>query len=355
MGLELLIGCLVVSGMLMTVPRAIADVVETVKAANAGQWDVIDRDRDRRAARTERWGKSWAALRTKRHQAAGGNGQYKPGARAYLGDVYSGWWADRIANRQAKREARGPVTWSPDGKPWHQRVDDAVFAAGRKARDAWQNRGNQAAGQPIADPAQPSKTADTSTSPVDDEQTPPIIHDTDRYKLPVKRRVYGWHCDTCGADVDGYESSSEAVEGSRTHPCKPKNAEGETTMTETSQAGTATGDAHNVETAIAECNALDDDLTAINTALDVIDERIDAAGTAAEGIEAFLASKNVDDTAVGGMSVARDMLSPTHIKALMDAVAAAKQGVRNAIEELIRLQELESQLNGADGSVLNGR
>lgn len=118
---------------------------------------------------------------------------------------------------------------------------------------------------------------------------------------------------------------------------------------------TATGDAHDVESARHECNLLDDDLTRIDTSLDVIDEAITNAGAAAELIEAFLRSKNVDDCAVGGMATAREMLSPERIKALIDAVAAAKAGVKAAQEELDRLQDLEQQLAGADGSVLNGR
>ncbi len=123
----------------------------------------------------------------------------------------------------------------------------------------------------------------------------------------------------------------------------------------TAGAGEATGDAHDVESALAQCDALDNDLTAINTALDLIDERISSAGSAAELIQAFLASKNVDDAAVGGMAQAVDMLSPTHIKALMDAIDAARRGVQDARDELSRLQDVGSQLNGADGSVLNGR
>lgn len=117
----------------------------------------------------------------------------------------------------------------------------------------------------------------------------------------------------------------------------------------------ATGDAHDVESAIAQCDALSNDLTAIDTALDLIDERRDSAGRAAELIHAFLASKNVEDAAVGGMAQAMDMLSPTHIKALIDAIAAAKAGVQSAREVLAGLQEAEQMLNGADGSVLNGR
>lgn len=131
--------------------------------------------------------------------------------------------------------------------------------------------------------------------------------------------------------------------------------EGDDMTTPTPTTSTATGDAHDVETALHQCGLLHDDLVRIDTALDVIDEAIINAGTAAELIEAFLASKSVDDSAVGGMATARERLSPEHIKTLIDAVDAAKQGVRAAEDELRRLQELESQLNGADGSVLNGR
>lgn len=358
MGLELLIGCFVVSGMLMTVPRAIADVIETVKAANAGQWDVIDRDRDRRAARTERWGKTWSAMRAKRHRQAGGTGQFKPGARAYLGDVYTGWWSDRIANRQAKRAARGPVTWTAGRKPWHERVDDAVFAAGRKVRDAWQG------GHPK--PPADHTTTPNGETPVSDSETrpgPPLRPGGSAGYFPPERpnksaaprsgsRKVRTPSSWTPYDDDPIQVGiADAAHAEYQRKASPTQGD---TMTQPSTTSGATGDVYNVETAIAECNALDDDLTTINTALDVIDERIDAAGTAAEGIEEFLAQKHVDE-AFGGMRVARDMLSPTHIKALMDAIAVAKQGVRNALAELVRLQELESQLNGADGSVLNGR
>jgi hypothetical protein len=133
----------------------------------------------------------------------------------------------------------------------------------------------------------------------------------------------------------------------------PKPPSGEN-MTDTATAPTATGDVHDVESALHECELLTDDLGRIDAALDSIDEAITNAAEAAERIEAFLASKNVDNSAVGGMASARDHLSPDRIKELMDAVDAAKQGVKDAVTELQRLQELEQQLAGADGSVLTG-
>lgn len=125
----------------------------------------------------------------------------------------------------------------------------------------------------------------------------------------------------------------------------------------TAQAGgTATGDAHDLESAIHQCDLLEDDLTSIDTSLDVIDEAIDSAGTATELIEAFLTSKNVDTTTVGGMSAARDMLSAEHIKTLIDAIAAAKQGVKDTREALEAMKDgADEALQGADGSIVNGR
>jgi hypothetical protein len=188
---------------------------------------------------------------------------------------------------------------------------------------------------------------------------------------PAARRRYtgkgfAWRCGVCLFLRDGYDTLDAADTARDEHyeqehdPPRPApipdagEPEGED-MTETATAPTATGDAHDVESALHESTLLGDDLDRIDTALDTIDEAITSAAQAAERIEAFLASKSVDDSAVGGMGAARDHLSPERIKELMDAVAAAKQGVKDAVAELERLQELEQQLAGADGSVLNGR
>jgi len=125
--------------------------------------------------------------------------------------------------------------------------------------------------------------------------------------------------------------------------------------TTSSAGGAATGDVHDVETCDAQLDALHDDLTSIDTALDVIDNSIRDAGAATERIEAWLRSKNVDDTTVGGMSQALEMLSPERIKSLIDAIAAAKAGVQTTKDGLQPLREAAGMLQGADGSVLNGR
>jgi hypothetical protein len=117
---------------------------------------------------------------------------------------------------------------------------------------------------------------------------------------------------------------------------------------------TATGDVHDVETCKTELTALADDLTRVDTALDVIDEAIRQAKAAVEHIEAWLASKNAD-ACVPGMAAALDALSADRIKELMDAVAVAKQGVADTLDNLVPLEEAAELVGGADGSVLNGR
>lgn len=341
--LELLIGCLVFSGMVMTVPRAIADAVATARASKAGKWDLIDRDRARRA---DRWSKAWAGVRTARHKQAGGDGDYRPGLGAYFSDVYHGWVEDALEKRRVKRAARPPFVYDLDTKPWHVRVDDAVFAWGRKAKDAWQARGNRP-GDPTPVDVVPLDELMTPRGEADDDWVERFGPHTTPAPIPTQPAP--------DPPTGGQPEPEPQIDESDTDET---NTEGDT-MTETtaptaSTAG-ATGDAHDVESAVNQCNLLEDDLTAIDTSLDVIDEAISRAGSATELVEGFLRSKNVDDTTVGGMSVARDMLSPTHIKALMDAVAAAKEGVRSTRDGLASLEEANEMLQGADGSVLNGR
>lgn len=319
--------------------------------------------------------------------------------RGTFGDVWAAYWGGAMADIAAHRDRVRAEKKAGTRPPLVERVKRAGKWVLNGSPKHWANQpaDPEPATVPVDDPL---PTLDDATPPDSPARKPsprpsgpaPFMDDGTPIR-PAEKPSFAWDCSTCGAAAGGYSTPEAAAAGLTNHPCNPPTRGGTRTpppdlakfqdphrhlgeqlgekpldendpqpvpegddMPETTPTGgTATGDAHDVETAIAQCAALDDDLTSINTALDVIDENIDTAGKAAELIEAFLASKNVDDAAVGGMSVARDMLSPTHIKALMDAIAAAKQGVRNAMEELLRLQELEQQLKGADGSVLNGR
>lgn len=166
---------------------------------------------------------------------------------------------------------------------------------------------------------------------------------------------FAFACDRCGHRSEQIYPSRDAARVAfyNDHQC-PTN-EGEP-VTDTKSSGTATGDAHDLESASQQCELLGDDLRRIDASLDVIDEAITSAGAATELVEAFLKSKNVDDTTVGGMATAREMLSPERIKALMDAIAAAKAGLQATKEALDAMNDgATAALNGADGSIVNGR
>ncbi|MFD6565420.1 hypothetical protein [Micromonospora profundi] len=154
---------------------------------------------------------------------------------------------------------------------------------------------------------------------------------------------------------------SEAIRSMHHHDGtlpQPSNPDRQQTSTTINNGGvtmsTATGDVVNVETCKSECEALDDDLTRIDSSLDVIDAAIRSAQQAAENIEAWLKSKNIEG-GVAGMSAAFDALSADRIKDLIDTVAAAKQGVRDTIDSLTPLEEANELVGAADGSALNGR
>jgi hypothetical protein len=196
------------------------------------------------------------------------------------------------------------------------------------------------------------------------ERCPAIEPDPGLPETPdATRGNEGWRCGECEAvSRRGFrDTAAAAADFGRTHrpvcPGKPATpTEGDDMTDTTSSTGSATGDAHDLESASQQCDLLADDLTAIDTALDLIDEKIGSAGNATELIEAFLKSKNMPDTAVGGMSAARDMLSAGRIKALIDAIAAAKQGVRDSKEAIDGMNDQATEaLQGADGSVVNGR
>lgn len=237
--------CLTIAGTVCSAPRAIADAITTARASKAGQWDFLDKDRDRRDAKSQRWaqrwGKAWDATRTRRHKQAGGDGNYRPGLKAYGGDVYHGWVEDLIAKRQAKRAARQPFAYDPDAPKWHERVDEAVFAAGRQIRQRWERRGNQRAVRPgeesvtlaelfpepqgpweHAVPVQPPGGHDEPEwlTPDPDELNGDIgvVHDSNWYKIP---RNHCWDCNRCGAVGLDYPTKEAAAEAASEHYCDP--------------------------------------------------------------------------------------------------------------------------------------
>ncbi|MEU0078498.1 hypothetical protein ABZY58_11430 [Micromonospora tulbaghiae] len=133
--MELILGAMVMAWLAMkTVPTAVSDFVTTMRASKAGEWGLIDKERDRRAARAQARRDAWADLRRKRNQQAGGTGDYRPGIGAVLGDIYHGKCEDWLESRAAVRAARPPV--GPDGRrPLAERVHANVEGRVARRRD----------------------------------------------------------------------------------------------------------------------------------------------------------------------------------------------------------------------------
>jgi hypothetical protein len=166
-----LLGLLVLTGCFSVGVRVTSDALATARAAKAGQWDLIDRDRQRRASRGERWAAAWDAVRARRHRQAGGTGEYRPGFGAYAADVYHGFWEDQLAKRQANRAARPGYEPDPNRRRWHERIDEAVIVKVNRLREAWRRR------QPGYVPQH--QVSRTSAKPVESSAAPvePVAHD----------------------------------------------------------------------------------------------------------------------------------------------------------------------------------
>jgi hypothetical protein len=142
----LILGSLVLTACAKVGLDATTDAVTTLRASKAGQWDLIDRDRARRAASRQVWAKAWAERRVARHRKAGGDGDYRPGAREYGRDLYHGFWEDMLERRGKKRAVRPEWVYDPDRPSLAQRFDAAVLdRVGRiRASRGWEKTKNAA-------------------------------------------------------------------------------------------------------------------------------------------------------------------------------------------------------------------
>lgn len=188
------IGAMVLAwAIVATASRAGSDAKEIRrKAAEAGAWDFLDRDAQRREARRQARREAWAGVRQRRSRQAGGDGTYQPGAMAYLGDVYRGWWADQAKKREAKRAVRpdpvyvfdeetgkvrrdGPMGPSLKDKAnaFLDRADAAIVAKATALRDSRPVRAliDPVGGSTTGEPA-PDVAAATAPEPVD---TDPVV------------------------------------------------------------------------------------------------------------------------------------------------------------------------------------
>jgi hypothetical protein len=125
--MELILGLVFFTSWLVVAPKVIADAVATMRASKAGAWDTIDKQRDRKdkrsASRREAMSKAWATTRAARNKRAGGTGKYRPGASAYLGDLYHGFWEDKLEKRQVNRAARPAYEYDPNKPKLRDRFD----------------------------------------------------------------------------------------------------------------------------------------------------------------------------------------------------------------------------------------
>ncbi|MET8278308.1 hypothetical protein [Micromonospora sp. NPDC005174] len=154
--IEMMLGAMILALWVKVGAETAGDLVTTLRASKAGEWSLIDKQRDRKAAksqsRREAMSKAWQATRSARNRKAGGTGQYRPGMAAYLGDVYHGVWEDQLEKRKAKRAARPQV--GPDGKrPAPSRMDRAVEGKvdAQRAKTGYTGRIKQA-GRLLIDP-----------------------------------------------------------------------------------------------------------------------------------------------------------------------------------------------------------
>lgn len=177
----MLLGALILTGCAKVGLAATSDAITTARASKAGQWDWLSQDRERRAASRQAWAKAWAERRRRRHEAAGGDGEFRPGARQYAKDLYHGYWEDRLERRTAKRAARPEYVYDPDRPSLAQRFDGAVLAKVERLR---KSRGwdiTKQAARRLVDPI-PAK-ADRRTAEV--ESGDPLIDHFDT--LPYQR------------------------------------------------------------------------------------------------------------------------------------------------------------------------
>ncbi|MEV1013804.1 hypothetical protein AB0I89_23925 [Micromonospora sp. NPDC049801] len=171
--ISMMIGAMILALWVKVAAETAGDLVTTLRASKAGEWSLIDKQRDRKAAkaqsRREAMSKAWQSTRAARNRKAGGTGQYRPGMAAYLGDVYHGVWEDQLEKRKAKRASRPQV--GPDGKrPAPSRMDRAVEGKveAQRTKTGYTGRIKQAGRlliDPVGEGRQPSGVMPPPASP----------------------------------------------------------------------------------------------------------------------------------------------------------------------------------------------
>lgn len=330
---ELLLGAMVLAACFKVGVRATVDAITTTRAAKAGQWDLIDRDRQRRAEQVpwaERWAKAWAERRKARHEQAGGDGEFRPGAREYLRDLYHGFWEDKLDHRQKRREGRPEWQYDPDGKPWHARFDDAFNAKVDRLRGRWGQR------------AEPQSTAEPQPVPLPDPADLPPGTWTpgpDGERLPL----------TADPEPQPAETPSAVDETTAPTDTEPEEKD----MPEVTQAAVAT-EVNNNEDAR---RAFQEQIDAANAAADalaayeVAQRRLSGSATAGlDGIHA----KRFDRLAQASQANAADLLPASDMSQAAGAIEGIRAAAESGLAALDKYQDAEQLVNSeqVDGSTL---
>jgi hypothetical protein len=157
--IEMLIGALVLSAIVMKTPTIVADAIAMVKAANAGDWRTVNGQWERRERRRMRRAAAARALARRRRERAelrGETGYFGYGARDYLTELAEDFWRDRADRHRDRIRQRGPATWV-DRPTLAERARDMARRIRGRTDDGWVPRRGTTDEQfmPDQDPAGP--------------------------------------------------------------------------------------------------------------------------------------------------------------------------------------------------------
>ena len=326
------LGLLVLTGCFHVGARVVADSIATVRAAKAGQWDLIDRDRQRRATRGERWAAAWEKVRARRHRQAGGDGNYRPGFRAYASDVYHGFWEDQLAKRQADRAARPEYVSDPDRMKWRERVDAAVVAKANELRAAWRRR--QPGYTPPADAAVPEPDSQPTSEPGAHEPGTWTVGD-DGERVPLAPP----------ADRQPTEPPPEsAAEPIQPNPADETNQEEPMTETATTSAAAAATEVQTNEDARRNFQAMADAAAEAAEALVALEVARAKMAACAQGTADGLSAKAFDTGATGAANEAVDAIGLDTLGGWAEKIDAVRGAADKGLASLDKYRDAENQV-----------
>lgn len=251
-----------------------------------------------------------AAVRQQR-AAEGRPARY--GAGDYFRDLVADFWEDMRAGREAAR-----ATAATDGRrvSWRDRWRAARAAMGQARRRI----ANSAPARRLIDPVgavpgpepaipEPKPAAPEPTAPV----VPPPPVGTIRFTDNGREQWNGTNW------VPFPEPGPESRQ--QPDPSSTPAHQQEETVT------APTGEAVNLETTLAQLDAIDEALQTMDGSVDVLDAQRAEVASASEMLQASLAAKNLDSETLAGVSALLDYLDPDSVKQMIDKIAGAKAAV----------------------------